>query len=618
MCAVNWDVAFSCDAFPSWCLCSIAVLSAAALSWGCFISWSGTGFVAKRTDPPPWSPNRPQPSRPKVMGPNAPRSELRRLVASLLVVRASGHLADGQRRYPRWELANDSLRSLLSEGVGGVILLGGSAAEVRLRTRQLTSWSNQPLLLCADVEEGVGQRFTGASWLPPPLGVGRIHRGDPRAARDLAERYGRCTGREARALGLNWVLGPVCDVNNNPANPVINVRAWGEKPAVVGDLVASFIEGLQSEGVLACAKHFPGHGDTTVDSHLHLPVLPHGRERLEFIELPPFRRAIACGVASLMTAHLLLPELDPERPATLSPRVLTGLLRQELAFDGLVVTDALVMEAIAARHGPGEAAVLALEAGADLVLMPADPWMAIDAILAAVGEGRLNEERLRRSAERRRGALARTWGDPDPRGLDPERPLGPLSNGPEDGDRALVGELLHRTLDRQGGTVAWPGQGGGLALLRVDDQLGCPFLSPGAPALALPRGAGFRPWVLDGSCPLSCPPEEGAGHSPLPPWTRAGWTDGPVLLQLFVRGNPFRGSAGGSEPWGEWIQHLLRERRLAGIVVYGSPYLWQRLKERLPADLPAAWSPGQMPDAQALALTQLGLAPRERVGGFTD
>jgi beta-glucosidase len=556
---------------------------------------------------------------------NTPRSELRRLVARLLVVRASGHLADGQRGYPRWEHDNATLRKLLAEGVGGVILLGGSAAELRLRTRQLASWSDQPLLLCADVEEGVGQRFAGASWLPPPLGVGRLHGRDPEAARSLAERYGRCTGREAHALGLNWVLGPVCDVNNNPANPVINVRAWGEEPGVVAELAAAFIAGVQGEGVLACAKHFPGHGDTTADSHLDLPVLPHNRERLDAIEIPPFQRAIASGVASLMTAHLLLPALDPERPATLSAPVLTQLLRHDLGFDGLVVTDALVMEAIAARHGPGEAAVLALEAGADLVLMPADPWRAMEAILAAVEEGRLSEARLRRSLERRQGALAHTLEDPDPPGQDPDRPLGPLTNGPAAEDRALADDLLTRCMECQGGAVARPRAGQrGLALVRVDDLLRCPFLSPTAPALTLPEAAGFRPWLLDRHTPLKGLGEPENDADPLvPPWTRAGWNDGPVLLQLFVRGNPFRGSASGSEPWADWIQELVRQRRLAGLVVYGSPYLWEGLRNLLPADLPALWMPGQMARAQELALARLGLAPGEPAApgseeGFTD
>jgi len=262
--------------------------------------------------------------------------------------------------------------------------------------------------------------------------------------------------------------------------------------------------------------------------------------------------------------------------------------------------------------------VLALEAGADLVLMPADPWLAIEAILAAVEDGRLSQERLWRSLERRQRALERTWGDPDPQGLDPGQPLGPLSNGPAPGDRALAADLLSRTLERQGGMVRHPPPQQGLALLRVDGQLGCPFLPATAPALALARAAGFRPWVLDGQCPLAWPQEEGSGDSPQSPWGRAGLDQGPVLLQLFVRGNPFRGSAGGGEPWPTWIQQLLAQGRLAGLVVYGSPYLWQSLRPLLPAHLPAAWSPGQMPEAQALVLRQLGLGEKEAGGGFTD
>ncbi len=330
-----------------------------------------------------------------------PVQELRRNVASLVVVRASGHLTDPQRRYPRWELPNFTLRRLLAEGVGGVILLGGSTAEVRFRTHQLASWSSQPLLFCADVEEGVGQRFEGASWLPPPMGVGRIHVHDPDAALALAAAYGRCTAREARQIGINWILAPVCDVNNNPANPVINVRAWGEDPATVSALTAAFITAAQAEGVLCCAKHFPGHGDTTGDSHLELPVLAHSRARLEAIELPPFQRAIAADVASVMTGHLLLSALDDQRPATLSAAVLSQLLRQDMGFGGLVVTDALVMEAITAHHGPGEAAVLAMEAGADLVLMPADADAAIEALVGAINGGRLSPTRLHQSLRRR-------------------------------------------------------------------------------------------------------------------------------------------------------------------------------------------------------------------------
>ena len=541
--------------------------------------------------------------------PQAPGEELRRLVASLLVVRCSGYLSDPQRRYPRWELENATLQRLLAAGVGGVILLGGSAAEVRLRTRQLVAWASTDLLLCADVEEGVGQRFEGASWLVPPLALGRLHAEDPAAAVALAERYGRCTGREARALGLNWVLGPVCDVNNNPANPVINVRAWAEEPGPAGALASAFLRGAQAEGVLCCAKHFPGHGDTSTDSHLELPVLPHSRERLEAVELPPFREAIAAGVASVMTAHLLLPALDPLHPATLSPAVLTGLLRRDLAFEGLVVTDALVMEAIAARHGAGEAAVLALEAGADLVLMPADADAALEAIVAAVETGRLPRQPLQASAERRQRALAQTKASQPTAPITnaAAAPLGALSNGPLPEDRDLALELVDRSLRHQGGWLV-PPAAGGINLVRLDGALGCAFLPAGAPSLAWTTAAGLRTVLLDGTSPSPWQTTSGpaAGDGPLD-LERLG--QGPVLLQLFVRGNPFRGSAGGQEPWPAVISQLQAAGRLAGLAVYGSPYLWESLRPLLAEGISAAWSPGQMPLAQARVLATLGLEP---------
>ena len=534
------------------------------------------------------------------------QQSLDRAVAALLVVRASGHPADGQRRYPRWELDNASLRRLLQRGVGGVILLGGSAAELRLRTRQLAAWASEPLLLCADVEEGVGQRFEGASWLVPPLALSRIHATDPALALDLARRYGACTGREARQLGLNWVLAPVCDVNNNPANPVINVRAWGEDPATAGALAAAFCRGAQAEGVLTCAKHFPGHGDTASDSHLELPLLPHSRARLEAVELPPFRDAIAAGVAAVMTAHLLLPALDGEHPATLSRPVLTGLLRDELGFEGLIVTDALVMEAIAGRYGASEAAVLALEAGADLVLMPGDAEGAIDAIVAAVHNGRLALERLQASLERRRLALGRC-----PAGDAPSTsaPLGQLSNGPSPSDQALALELVQRSLEQRG---QGPVHGPGVNLIRLDNSLACPFLPATAPALALPAAAGWRACLIDGQGPS---PWSGDGEAPLA-LERLG--EGPVLLQLFVRGNPFRGRADGPDPWPAVIRQLQAAGRLAGLAVYGSPYAWQALQPLLGPGIPAAWSPGQMALAQGELLGRLGFGPKASGGTASD
>ena len=525
---------------------------------------------------------------------------LRRRVAELLVVRASGHLSDQQRRYPQWELPNGKLQQLLQEGVGGVILLGGSAVELQQRTQQLQGWSDQRLLFCADVEEGVGQRFEGASWLVPPLALGRLYQQQPELALDLSQRYGRCTAEQARRCGLNWVLGPVCDVNNNPANPVINVRAWGEDPSSAGALAVAFQRGLAQGGVLGCAKHFPGHGDTASDSHLDLPVLPHSRERLEQMELPPFRAAIAAGVESVMTAHLLLPELDPEQPATLSKSVLTDLLRRQMGFNGLVVTDALVMEAISARHGAAEAAVLAFEAGADLILMPADADAAIDGLCAGFSNGRLPLERLDESLQRRADALA---------SIPTRAPSGPIVTA---ADQALEAELVRHSLTIRGAAVR---ADAGINLVRVDSLLpSAAALSGWSPALRIPETQGFRSVVLHGE---GLSPWSGQPETPLA-LDRLG--DGAVLLQLFLRGNPFRAGRDALEPWAAAIQQLVALNRLAGVVIYGSPYLWESLQTALPKSCPAAYSAGQMQEAQRQVLTALfpNSSPAHGGGAFTD
>ncbi|NEP76547.1 glycoside hydrolase family 3 N-terminal domain-containing protein, partial [Okeania sp. SIO2G5] len=202
-------------------------------------------------------------------------------VAQMVVVRASGHLFDHQIQYPDWEPLNADLAHWIRDlNVGGVILLGGSAAEIGLRTQQIQDLASTPLLMAADIEEGVGQRFPGATWFPPPMAIAHIARQDLPKAIAYAEAMGAATAQEALAVGLNWVLAPVVDVNNNPDNPVINVRAFGDDPDIVGQLAAAFIRGTKNFPVLTSAKHFPGHGDTATDSHLDLPVIPHARERL--------------------------------------------------------------------------------------------------------------------------------------------------------------------------------------------------------------------------------------------------------------------------------------------------------------------------------------------------
>ena len=537
---------------------------------------------------------------------------LRRRVASLLVVRASGHAGDRQRRYPRWELANAELKRLLESGVGGVILLGGSSVELRQRCLQLQNWADGPLLLCADVEEGVGQRFEGATWLVPPMALARLHAKGPERAEALAEQYGRCTGRQARHCGLNWVLAPIVDVNNNPANPVINVRAWGDDPDTVTRLTLAFQKGVEHENVLACAKHFPGHGDTAEDSHLQLPVIPHARERLEQLELAPFRASIAAGIDSVMTAHLQIPSLDPDRPATLSKAVLKDLLRDQLGFQGLVVTDALVMEAIRAHHSAGDAALLAFEAGADLILMPEDADAAITAICDGLRSGRIPWERLDASVERRQKALAKVAeaSEPETGALELER----------QDERALSEALLQLTCERQGPQLHPLGAAQGINLIRIDGVLACPQLPTTAPGLQQPEQAGFRALITHpGAVSIW---ETDNPDAPLA-LDRLG--TGPVLLQLFLRGNPFRAGRERQEAWEAALDQLQAAERLAGLVVYGSPYAWESLRDRLAPSIPAAYCPGQMPEAQALVLNSLisnqGAEAAEPDGpgeGFTD
>ncbi len=526
-------------------------------------------------------------------------------VAQMVVVRASGYWFDHQIQYPAWEPPLETLRHWVEDlGVGGVILLGGSAVEVAGRSHLLQSWADLPLLIAADVEEGVGQRFSGATWFPPPMALGEVAGRDLPLALRYAEDLGAALAQESLAVGINWVLAPVVDVNNNPANPVINVRAFGDTPEIVSKLATAFIRGAQRFPVLTCAKHFPGHGDTATDSHLDLPLIPHALTRLEQIEFPPFQAAIAQGVDAVMSAHLLIPALDEQWPATLSHRILTGQLRDRLGFGGLVSTDALVMGAIAQHYGPHEAAVLAVEAGADILLMPADPEGAIRALCDAVASGRIAPERIQDSLARIQRAKAKlrpnmpiggtshAWENLPPAGLEIELLLAQLAQ-PQ--TQHLAADLLQASmrvhlpvLSRlQDLTTAAPRR----TLIVLDDVLEREFLNRTAPAIALPKQRGFRVEIVDGHTPSGLALPE---QSPIP-----------TLLQLFVRGNPFRGSAGLSQLATEWLQHLLKTEQLAGLVVYGSPYILEQFLPQLPTEVPYIFTYGQMAQAQAIALQTL-------------
>jgi beta-glucosidase-like glycosyl hydrolase len=281
-------------------------------------------------------------------------------------------------------------------GVGGIIISIGSPLDVAAKLNGLQARARLPLLIAADLEYGSAMRLQGGTAFPPPMAIGAT-------GRELdAYEMGRVTALEARAVGIHLTFSPVVDVNNNPANPIINTRSFGEDPAAVGRLAAAYIRGASEHGLFTTAKHFPGHGDTGTDSHIAVPVVTGCWDRLDSLELVPFRAAIAAGVTAVMTAHVALPCFDPADPvpATLSPAVTTGILRDSLGFQGLVATDALVMGAIVERFGPGESAVRALLAGSDLLLMPADIGAAVDAVVAAVASGRIAPERLDRSVRR--------------------------------------------------------------------------------------------------------------------------------------------------------------------------------------------------------------------------
>jgi beta-N-acetylhexosaminidase len=305
--------------------------------------------------------------------------------------------------------------------VGGIILFRGPVYESVVLVNRMQSLARYPLLISADLEAGSGMRFDDTVNLPWNMAVGAT--GNP----DYARRQGAVTAREARALGVQQIYAPVADVNNNAANPVINVRSYGEDPAAVGRFVAAFVEGAQSNGVIATAKHFPGHGDTATDSHRGLPEIDVSRERLNAVELVPFRSAIRAGVGSVMTGHIGMPQLDPTTvvplprelklkpidtdeggevvvekgtmPTTLSP-VMNGILRRDMGFEGLIVTDAMSMSGLTLYFTQAEASVRALEAGADLLLKPADPDAALRGVREAVLKGRLKERRIDESARR--------------------------------------------------------------------------------------------------------------------------------------------------------------------------------------------------------------------------
>ena len=305
---------------------------------------------------------------------------------------------------PQWRRLTEYVER---ERVGGFTISVGSPTEVAAKLNALQAMSKVPLLFGADLEAGAGFRARGGYFVPnaidlggaivfpPEMGIGATH------DTTFAYEQGRLTALEGRALGIHIAYAPVLDVNNNPDNPVINTRSYGEDPELAARMGVAFIHGLQDNGMIATGKHFPGHGDTGVNSHLALPVVTVSRSRLDTVELVPFRAAVNAGVGAIMSFHGAMPALDSTNvPGTLSSRVLTGLLRGEMGFKGIIISDAMDMRGVLDTYGSDEAVKRAVAAGIDVLIQPLDVSKTIDAVLAGISEGRYTEARLDSSVRR--------------------------------------------------------------------------------------------------------------------------------------------------------------------------------------------------------------------------
>lgn len=362
-------------------LCVVALASLA------FLSCSTSGVVALREEPA----HIPAPPRQSWVDSVLAGMSIEDQVGQLVVVGVYGHYFSVESdQYLRLE------RMVRQYRVGGVIVWPGDVMATAVRLNSLQRLARVPLLVSGDFERGVAMRIRRATPFPDAMAIGATR--NPQYAYEVA----RAIAREARAIGVHQNFAPVADVNTNPLNPVINTRSFGDSPALVGEMTAAFVRGSLDGGVLPTVKHFPGHGDAGVDSHLELPILRLTREHLDSVELAPFRAAIAAGVPSVMIAHIAVPALDSSSttPASLSPRIVSDVLQQQMRFQGLVITDAMDMRGVSRGYSAGESAVRAVKAGVDVVLMPPDEESALATLLSAARSGEIDTVRIRASVRK--------------------------------------------------------------------------------------------------------------------------------------------------------------------------------------------------------------------------
>ena len=454
----------------------------------------------------------------------------------------------------------------LAAGVGGFVIYGGTQDAVRALTRDLRRRSKTPLLIASDCERGAGQQFGGATGLPPLAALASL--GDL----DALRRAARLTAKEARTIGVNWVLAPVCDLDLDPDNPIVGTRAFGSDPIATAALARTWIEACQSEGVLATAKHFPGHGRTTTDSHLVLPRVDATDDELREVDLVPFRAAMDAGVAVLMTAHVAYPALDPSgAPATCSRDIVGGMLRIAMAFDGLVVTDALDMAGVLDGATEGEAAVMALGAGCDLLLGPVDLDGTIAALARAVDEHLLDAAAVQRSLRRRR-KWAQWASSPDE------------FRKPSAADIAWGVQLTDRVIHLVRGSP--PAVRAPIEIAVVDDDRDAPSTPLRDVFFETLRTSGVAARAVDGPTP---------------------GTRSTFVIALFGEVRSRRGRSGYSPDAQARVEELSAAARAAGreamVFQFGDPR-WSRA---IPGDLPVACAWGGEGGMQAAAARWLAL-----------
>jgi beta-N-acetylhexosaminidase len=315
---------------------------------------------------------------------------IREKIGQMMVMPLNGEFANvGSEKF------KEMRRQIVDLHVGGFTLFRGEANSIAVLTNEAQKLAKIPLFFSADYERGLRMQLRTGTPFTTNMGVAAA--GDVQAAYN----QGRIICEEMRAIGGNWLFAPVADINNNPDNPVINIRSFGADPKKVGEFVAAESRGARDANCLATLKHFPGHGDTATDSHIGLSVVPLDKARLDAVELVPFKMAIQSGVDSVMTAHVALPQITgDEIPATLNPKISNDILRKELNFDGIISTDAMEMGAIIKNYSEEKSVVMAVQAGADVILLPLNSTNAINAVEAAVKRGELTEARIDESVRR--------------------------------------------------------------------------------------------------------------------------------------------------------------------------------------------------------------------------